>query len=111
MNIKNIAIFIAAISATVIITTPTPIDKPYYIEPIPEGKVPRGMDYKETGTSTGNYIYYTDEEIRIMREQNPHLIIKVPGRVINSREEEFENRMEEYLETNPDALEDYIDNH
>jgi hypothetical protein len=62
----------------------------------------RGYDYK-----TGLYIpLYTDEDIRVMRENNPDKIIKVPGRRILSREQLMDERIEEYME---EHMDEYID--
>ena len=75
------------------------------VEPPPPGV--KGMNYQST--TKNSYHYYTDEEIRDMREANPSYIIKAPGRIIKSRSELFEDSIEEYLENNPEELEEYID--
>lgn len=63
--------------------------------PPPKGikKSIKGYDFR-----SGHYIRYTDDEIRALRDENPDYIIKVPGRIIESKEEEFERAIEEYLE-------------
>jgi len=105
MKIRDVALIITGISILIIISTPKIPERVPVMEPIPEGKTPRGFDYQRTDINT--YHYYTDEEIRAIRDANPGYIIKVPGRRILSKEAEFEERIEEYLENNPDALDEY----
>jgi len=71
-----------------------------------EYQVAKGMDYSK---DTPTFRYYTDDEVREMRNQHPEYIIKVQGRIIKSQEELFEERLEEYLDENPDALDEYRD--
>ena len=83
-------------------------EQPKYDLP-PEDRRPyvKSMDYNKTKNGVVEYNYYSDEEIREMRNQNPNFIIKVPGRRIISREAQFEEDLEEYIEENPDLLENY----
>ena len=63
-------------------------------------KEARGYDY-----SKGIYLYYpTDLEIRKLRQDNPDLIIKAPGRVILSEDQEFKKRVEQYIEDHHDEI-------
>jgi len=65
----------------------------------------RGYDYK-----TKKYIpYLTDEEIRLMRENNPEYIIKVPGRQIKNRRQISEQQIEDYIEEHPELLDEFKD--
>lgn len=65
----------------------------------------RGYDF-----GSGKYIHYpTDEQIRLMREQNPEYIIKAPGRQIRNRRQISEQEIEDYLEEHPEALDEYRD--
>jgi hypothetical protein len=80
-----------------------PVDRP-----INNIQIRKGYNFKSKDLS-GDYRYYTDDDIRLMRNQNSNLIIRVPGRIIPSSEELFEDKMEEYLLDNPELLEDFID--
>jgi hypothetical protein len=62
-------------------------------------KSSRGYDYEKK-----DYIWYTDEEIRTMRRENPRQIIRAPGRYVPSDQELFEERMEQYIEDNHDEI-------
>lgn len=71
-----------------------------------EGEIIRGYDFQK-----GTYrIIPTDQQIRDMREANPHLIIKVPGRVIRNERRLHEDYIERYIEDNiDDILDRYSD--
>jgi hypothetical protein len=68
------------------------------------------IDYSKTrGFDYPKQIYRTiptDDQVRQMREDNPELIIKVPGRIIKSRKDMTNEQIEEYIEDN---LEEILD--
>lgn len=104
-----VLVIVIIIMMFVIASKNTIVDPPYQLPPPPpQGMEVKGIDYTK---SISTWKYYSDEDIRRMRENNPHLIIKVPGRRILSREAQFEEDLEDYLEMNPDALDEYRDDY
>lgn len=65
----------------------------------------RGFDYKNK-----TYVpYINDEQVRTLRENNPEYIIKIPGRQIKNRRDLHEQYIEDYIESNPEVLDEYRD--
>jgi hypothetical protein len=112
MGIAIILIIIGLILGLLMDTVDNPSNYKHIRKPIDMPKnnnqIRKGYNFKSKHKS-GDYRYYTDEDIRTMRNKNSNLIIRVPGRIIPSSEELFEDKMEEYLLNNPELLEDFID--
>lgn len=72
---------------------PDGMDMKYMPTP-PNASYIKGVDYSKPGIQ---YKYYSDEEIREMREGLPGSIIRVPGRRILSREAQLREDYEELL--------------
>lgn len=76
--------------------------------------IPKAKDTTSTrgynfNTKSGEYYNYSDEEIRMIREKasfesEGRYYIKTPGRYVPSYQEEFEQRMEQYIEDNFDEI-------
>lgn len=50
--------------------------------------------------------FIQDQRIRELRKRDPDHIYQVQGRIIRSEEDEFERRMEDYIEDNHDEIMD-----
>lgn len=79
--------------------------KNVYIPPAVDSSYTRGYDFN----TYGQYKNYSDEEIRILRENldfesGGRYYYKTPGRHVPTYEEEFEQRLEDYIDDNYEEL-------
>jgi hypothetical protein len=73
----------------------------------PEINNTRGYNFEK---GKGYIPYQSDQQVRDLRYNNPEYIFKVPGMIIKSDKDLFEERAEEYIEENYDEiLEEYKD--
>jgi hypothetical protein len=73
----------------------------------PEINNTRGFNFEN---GKGYIPYQSDQQVRDLRYNNPEYIFKVPGMIIKSDKDLFEERADEYIEENyEEILEEYKD--